>query len=129
MDKLALLERVNSGEYDKDRLIGWITSMPGSIIPKPKPNSFKPGDVLRHPIFHHPYVLLEKNEDSWICGLLTTDADCAEILEKCNSRFYRESYFTKVIFTESDTRGMFHGVFENKTQLTRVLKSLKTTFK
>ena len=48
-----------------------------SFQPTPKknvPSEYKKGDVLMHPIFHHPYILLEKKLDgSWNCGLITSE--------------------------------------------------------
>jgi hypothetical protein len=32
------------------------------------PTEFKVGDVLMHPVFKHPYVLLKDKGDFWICG-------------------------------------------------------------
>jgi len=98
--------------------------------PKKKkvPSKYKKGDTLMHPIFRHPYVLLEKKAGSWICGLLTSEPTCPEILEKTESRFFSDEYFTKVIFTTKDPFGTFMYPFENPKQLKSVLQQLKQIF-
>jgi len=92
------------------------------------PSKYKKGDTLMHPIFRHPYVLLEKKGGSWICGLLTSEPSCTEILEKTDSRFFLDAYFTKVIFTTKDPIGTFMYPFENPKQIKSVLIELKNIF-
>jgi len=84
--------------------------------------------VLMHTIFHHPYILFEKQKDHWVCGLLTSEADCAEILETCESRFYANNFFTKVLFTVKEPIGAFMSPYENKTHMNKVYKKLKELF-
>jgi len=99
--------------------------------PKKKkvPTKFKKGDVLMHPIFRHPYVLLEKKAGFWICGLLTSEPKCPNILEKTESRFFVEEYFTRVMFIETATPpGTYMYPFENPKQLKSVLQQLKQIF-
>ena len=99
--------------------------------PKKKkvPTRFKKGDVLMHPIFRHPYVLLEKKAGSWVCGLLTSEPKCPNILEKTESRFFVEEYFTRVMFIETATPpGTYMYPFENPKQLKSVLQQLKQIF-
>jgi hypothetical protein len=99
--------------------------------PKKKkvPTRFKKGDVLMHPIFRHPYVLLEKKAGSWVCGLLTSEPKCPNILEKTESRFFVEEYFTRVMFIETATPpGTYMYPFENPKQLKSVLLQLKQIF-
>ena len=99
--------------------------------PKKKkvPTRFKKGDVLMHPIFRHPYVLLEKKAGSWVCGLLTSEPKCPNILEKTESRFFVEEYFTRVMFIETTTPpGTYMYPFENPKQLKSVLLQLKQIF-
>lgn len=99
--------------------------------PKKKkiPTKFKKGDVLMHPIFRHPYVLLACKNGMWICGLLTSEPKCANILEKAESRFFGEEYFTKVMFTETKTPpGTYMYPFDNPKQIKSILKKLKLTF-
>jgi hypothetical protein len=99
--------------------------------PKKKkvPTRFKKGDVLMHPIFRHPYVLLEKKAGSWICGLLTSEPKCPNILEKTESRFFVEEYFTRVMFIETATPpGTYMYPFENTKQLKSILLQLKQIF-
>ena len=105
----------------------------GSFQPTPKknvPSEYKKGDVLMHPIFQHPYVLLEKRLDgSWNCGLITSEEKCSEILEACKSRFFTDGFFTKVLFTTQEPIGKFMYPFENGRQVNSVLKKLKSIFK
>lgn len=124
MDKHVLLEKVKKGGYSKDELVKWITCIPGSVGNR-KPQVIKAGDVYMHPIFRHPYVFLEKKKGFWICGLLTTDGEFEEILEECRSRFFTDSYFTKVLFTISTPVGSWCNVYDNNRQLKRVTKQLK----
>ena len=81
-----------------------------------------------HPIFRHPYVLMEYKNGEWICALLTTEPNCTEILEPCRSRFFSNSFFTKVLFTVQEPVGAFGNVFENTRQINSVLKQLKSIF-
>lgn len=99
--------------------------------PKKKkiPTKFKKGDVLMHPIFRHPYVLLASKKGLWICGLLTSEPKCANILEKAESRFFEEEYFTRVMFTETKTPpGTYMYPFDNPKQIKSILEKLKLTF-
>jgi hypothetical protein len=99
--------------------------------PKKKkiPTKFKKGDVLMHPIFRHPYVLLENKKGMWICGLLTSEPKCPNILEKAESRFFVEEYFTRVMFIESATPpGTYMYPFDNPKQIKSILEKLKHTF-
>ena len=89
------------------------------------PTKFKKGDVLMHPVFKHPYVLFDYKDGAWICGLLTTEKTCEEIIEKANSRFYPDSYFTKILFTKKTIAGQYIGIFDNTRQLNRVISKLK----
>ena len=91
------------------------------------PTEFKVGDVLMHPIFKHPYVLLKDKGDFWICGLLTTETNCKEILEKCQSRFFPDSHFTRVKLTVKEPYGSFMNTYDNKKHLKKVTKKLKQT--
>ena len=38
MDKLQLLEKIKTGNYNKEQLVGWITAMPNTSL-KAKPNT------------------------------------------------------------------------------------------
>lgn len=127
VDKLELKEKIKSGKYDQVKLLAWVECLP-STTTKVKPATNKIGDVFMHPIFGHPYVLLKNIEDSWICTLLTSESTCPEVLEECKSRFFPFSYITKALFTASSLQGSFMGVFDNKSQLTKVHKQLKEIF-
>jgi hypothetical protein len=89
------------------------------------PSEYKKGDVLMHPVFQHPYILLEKKESFWLCGLITSEEKCVEILESCNSRFFEGNFFTRTIFTTVEPVGRFMYPFENTRQINSVLKKLK----
>jgi hypothetical protein len=185
MTKEILQEKIK-GQYDIQKLQGWLTALPNKMVsntakmsfvkkmklnldkaevesfvnalsdspltavapgapivtqpkveelvttgPKKKkvPTRFKKGDVLMHPIFRHPYVLLEKKAGSWVCGLLTSEPKCPNILEKTESRFFVEEYFTRVMFIETATPpGTYMYPFENPKQLKSVLLQLKQIF-
>jgi len=129
MDKSNLIEKVKSGKYSHEQLIGWIQSLPGTYSGKRGPAEFKKGDVLMHPVFNHPYVLLEHRRGLWVCGLLTTEPTCSEILEPCDSRFFSESYFTKVIFTVTIPIGTWMNTYENLKQVRSITNQLKAIFK
>jgi hypothetical protein len=132
--KDVLMDKVNNSiNLEKSEVISWFDGIPNLSLeddtPKKKgiPSSYKKGDVLMHKIFRHPYVLLEKKSDYWICCLMTTEESCEEILEKANSRFFPESYFTKVLFTISEPVGPYMYPFDNNRQLNKVLDDLRST--
>ena len=125
MDKSLLLQKLANKQYSHEQLLGWVNSLPGSNK-RLMPTEYKVGDVCMHGAFLHPYVLLEKTEQGWICGLLTSEPKCPEILEQCKSRFFSENYFTKILFTYGDPQGAYMAPFDNPAQLKSVLKKLKT---
>ena len=128
MDKLQLQEKVKSGNYSKEQLLSWIGCLPGtSAARKPKRN--KIGDVYMHPIFQHPYVLLENKKTYWVCGLLTTESKCPEILEPTKSRFFEGQYFTKTIFTATEIIGSWANTYDNNKHLKEVTQKLKDILK
>ena len=131
MDKQQLTDKIKAMAHlpqsDRDKILGWIGALP-TTSSKVMPNEHKVGDVLMHTIFHHPYILFEKQKDHWVCGLLTSEADCAEILEPCESRFYVNNFFTKVLFTVKEPIGPFMSPYENKPHMNKVYKSLKQMF-
>jgi hypothetical protein len=148
-DKMSFAKKMKA-RLDTVEVEAWINALPDTPLtavapgapvvqpieeilttgPKKKkvPSKFKKGDTLMHPIFRHPYVLLEKKGNSWICGLLTSEPNCPEILEKTDSRFFSDEYFTKVMFTTKDPIGTFMYPFENTKQLKSVLIQLKQIF-
>ena len=102
-------------------------------VPQPTPKKnvptvYKKGDVLMHPVFQHPYILLEKKADFWLCCLVTSEPTCPEILEPCNSRFFADNFITRVMFTTVDPIGRFMYPYENVRQLNLVSKKLKSLF-
>jgi hypothetical protein len=151
-DKISFIDKM-AISLDKKEVESFVNSLPGAPLtsiapgapiivaqkkeealvstgPKKKkvPSKYKKGDTLMHPVFKHPYVLLKKKDDCWICGLLTSEESCAEILEKTDSRFFLEEYFTKVIFTTKEPIGTFMYPFENNKQIKSVLEKLKKLF-
>lgn len=129
MDKTQLIDKVKTLQtIDKTQLLGWLQAMPSTEL-RPKPTTNKVGDVYMHNVFKHPYVLLDKRGEEWICTILTTEATCSEILEQCNSRFFVNSYITKVMFTMKEVNGTFLGVYENSKHLKKVMNDLKAIFK
>jgi len=127
MDKYILLDKIKKGNFTPEQLIVWVQSLPGSSATK-KPSKNKVGDVYMHPVFQHPYVLLEKKNDVWICGLFTTNSNYEQILEPCNSRFFSTSFFTKTLFTISEPIGSYCNVFDNNIQIKKVIKQLRALF-
>ena len=102
-------------------------------VPQPTPKKnvptvYKKGDVLMHPVFQHPYILLEKKADFWLCCLVTSEPTCPEILEPCKSRFFADNFITRVMFTTVDPIGRFMYPYENVRQLNLVSKKLKSLF-
>ncbi len=132
MDKVELIDKIEKVEpvhFTKDRVLGWVGALEKSYRTSfSKITTYKKGDVHMHPVFLHPYVLLDKSEHGWICVLLTSETKCPEILEPCQSRFFTDSYFTKVMFTTADPIGEFGNVFDNPKQLNSILKKLKEIF-
>lgn len=131
MNKLNLIDKVNlmtKDNFDKEKLKSWIMCLEGTSTGRVNPTVYKKGDVFMHPVFKHPYVLLEKKGAYWVCGLFTTEATCKEIIEPCNSRFFATSYFTRVLFTVEEPVGNFCNPFENQKQITSVYKQLKAMF-
>ena len=112
---------------DRDKIIAWVDSLP-TLSSKVMPSEHKVGDVFMHPIFQHPYVLMSKHKAHWVCGMITSEADCAEILEPCQSRFYQNNFFTKIIFTVEKPIGGFMSTYENNYHLRTVYKQLKQIF-
>jgi hypothetical protein len=128
MDKSTLIEKIKLKNYSHDQLLGWVNALPGSNITR-KPSESKVGDVYMHPIFLHPYILLEQQEEHWLCSLITSDENCPEILEACKSRFFNNNYFTKVLFAQTENKGSFVNVYENDEHVRKVTKKLKNLFK
>lgn len=122
----------------KEELISILQSMkqPGQKpegVPQPTPKknvptTYKKGDVLMHPVFQHPYILLEKKDEFWLCCLITSEPTCNEILEPCKSRFFDDGFITRTMFTTVDPVGRFMYPYENSRQLNLVSKKLKSLF-
>tara|TARA_R110000782_G_scaffold270273_1_gene370180 strand:+ start:3965 stop:4351 length:387 start_codon:yes stop_codon:yes gene_type:complete len=123
MDKNELISKIKKGGFTNEQLIGWVGAL-GVGLKNKKPTVFKVGDVFMHSVFKHPYVLLAKSKEGWVCGLLTSESTCAEILEPCKSRFFSENYFTKVLFIVTNVDGSFYGVYDNSKQLKDIKKEL-----
>ena len=127
MDKASLIEKIKKGNPTKDQILNWVSCLPGSLASR-KPVRNKIGDVHMHPIFQHPYILLEKKNGIWLCGLLTTESKCPEILEKTKSRFYPNQYITKTLFTATEIVGSWANTYDNPKHLREVRTKLKAIF-
>ena len=128
MDKVQLTEKIKTGNYSKEQLLAWVQCLPGSTATR-KPTKNKVGDVYMHPVFQHPYILLEDKKTHWLCGLITTESKCPEILEPTQSRFFEGQFITKTIFTATDIVGAWANIYDNSRHLKEVLVKLKQTFK
>ena len=127
MDKVTLLEKIKKTKYSQEQLLSWVGCLPGSSSTR-KPTLNKVGDVYMHTIFNHPYVLLERRDGYWVCGLITSESKCPEILEECRSRFM-QGYLTKTIFTASEIQGSFINNYDNTRHLKKVLVKLREILK
>lgn len=147
MTKAEFLESVK-GNFSRVAVEAWVDQLADSpltaAVPAPAtvsapvsapskgkkiPSFYKKGDVLMHAVFKHPCVLLEEKGGAWICGLLTSEPTCTEILEKADSRFFQENYFTKTMFTLSDpSLCQFMYPFDNDKQIEEVLIKIKEIF-
>ena len=127
MDKVTLLEKIKKTKYSQEQLLSWVGCLPGSSSTR-KPTFNKVGDVYMHTIFNHPYVLLERRDGYWVCGLITSESKCPEILEECRSRFM-QGYLTKTIFTASEIQGSFINNYDNTRHLKKVLVKLREILK
>jgi hypothetical protein len=128
MNKDEILQRVKDKKYSHEQLLGWLNTLPASNERR-KPIEYKIGDVLMHPVFKHPYILLRKRKNDWLCGLFTTEETFPDILEQCQSRFFSESYIVKSLFTATKIEGTFINTYGNGKHLSEVLKKLKDILK
>lgn len=128
MDKDILLQKIKKHNYTHEQLVSWVTVLPANPE-KRKPIEYKVGDVLMHGVFKHPYILLKKRKNDWVCGLLTSEENCPEILEVCQSRFFSTNYITKALFTTTEIQGSFINVYGNDAHLRSVLIKLKENLK
>lgn len=127
MTRDEIIVRVQNEKCTPEQIVGWLKTLPPNNN-RLRPVEFKVGDVLMHPIFKHPYILLKKRKEDWICGLLTSSEDCAEILEVCQSRFFPQKYITKILFTVSEVQGNFLNVYGNPRHTAQIFKKLKELF-
>jgi hypothetical protein len=127
MDKHTLLQKIKSGNYNQQQLLSWVGCLPGTSASR-KPKFTKVGDIYMHPIFQHPYLILDKRDGYYICGLITSESSCPEILEACRSRFM-EGYITKTLFTASEISGSFINNYDNTRHLKKVLVKLREILK
>lgn len=128
MSKDEILQKVKDKKYSHEQLVSWLNTLPADNS-KRRPIEYKVGDVLMHAVFKHPYVLLKRRKNDWLCGLLTTEETFPDILEECQSRFFSESYFVKSLFTATKIEGTFINTYGNAKHLTEVLKKLKEIIK
>ena len=126
MTKEYIIDRIDEGKYTPEQLKGWVGALPGKKGGAIRPNEVRVGDVFIHDIFSHPYILLEKHDEGWwLCGLLTTDSACEEIYCSSRSRFFADSYFTRVLLSVKEHTGAFYGVYDNNRHLKTVTEGLK----
>ena len=125
MRKEQLIELINNPNYKFDlaKLNSWVNALPTESL---TPNTIKIGDVYMHPIFKHPYVYISKTGSKNLCALLTSNGDFEETLCNCESRFFNDSYFVKVLFTLEKPIGRFMGVYDNNKHLKEVTIALKS---
>jgi hypothetical protein len=128
MNKDEILQKINSKKYTHEQLVSWLNCLPVSNERR-KPIEYKVGDVIMHGVFKHPYILLKKRKNEWLCGLFTTEENFPDILESCQSRFFINSYFVKSIFTATKIEGAFINTYGNNRHLTEVFKKLKEIIK
>lgn len=125
MTKEHLLQLLDQkGAPDLTKIRTWVNQLPNTHT-KIQPIAPKPGDIFMHPTLVHPYVLLEQHNNYWICGLLTSNNECAEILEPCRSRFYPNSYWTTTLLTYTYPHGKFLSTYENPNHLRSILNKLR----
>ena len=124
MERDEIIAKVKQGNYNQNQLLGWLQALPTSTE-KRKPSEYKVGDVLMHSVFKHPMILLKKQKEDWLCGLMTSDENCPEKLEECRSRFFEGKYITKTLFTTSEIKGSFVNTYEKNKQLRDILIKLK----
>ena len=122
MTKKELMDKVQAGNFTPEKLARWIQCLPSSS--NAKPTKYKKGDVLMHPVFNHPYVLLHRKRGYWLATLITSEETCNEILEPCESRFFDKSFISKSIFTVTKVTGSFVATYDNHDHLNSVRKSL-----
>ena len=129
MTKDILINKLSDTQHlNKSNVLQWVKSLPNYGF-KVKPNVVKVGDVFMHRVFGHPYVILQKCGEFYMCVLLTTEETCKEILEPCSSRFFHDSFFTQnllMVSAETTEGNEFYGVFDNTRQVKSVLNKLKT---
>lgn len=128
MNKDELLIKVKEKKYTHEQLVSWLNALPASME-KRRPAEYKVGDCFMHGVFKHPYILLKKRKDDWICGLFTTEESFPDILEAGQSRFFKDSYFVKSLFTAAKVEGTFINTYGNNKHLVEVLKKLKEILK
>ncbi len=127
MTKEEIINKVHAQMPDKPTLINWLRSLPRDAE-KRKPNVEKIGDVFSHSVFQHPYILLHKTKDFWICGLMTSNGEYPDILCECKSRFFQDKHITRTIFTVTEVQGSFINVYDNTKHLKEVYRTLLKTF-
>ena len=108
-------------------IVNWVMALPSNVSKIEPPNKIKVGDVFMHPVFQHPYIILNIKGDSYVCCLLTTEPTFSEILEACDSRFFSTSFITKTLLTvgvDANLKHTFYGVYENNKHLKKAYEML-----
>lgn len=137
MSHEMLIELLNSRSYNRSRAITWVSQLSKDFIHEHEPtierkirdlipSNFKKGDVFFHYGLNHPVVLLKRlKDDEWLVVLLSTTFREETILEKCRSRFFNSSYFTKTLTNFMiEEHSFYWGYFDNVKQVNEVKKKL-----
>lgn len=128
MLKDDLKRLVNERKFTLDELNKWIDHLP-NYTPNRTVDKINKGDVLFHPIFQHPIVVLKVHKQGVICSVLTTEPKCVEILEPCRSRMFNNSYITTNLIMVKDYHDLkLRGLYDNNRHLTKVYNKLKNIF-
>lgn len=126
MTKPDLLDLVNNTkELTREKLRGWVNGLPNDKRTLNKPIANKIGDVYMHPVFQHPVILVKKTGKYWLCLSLTTEESCTVILEKCQSRFFSQSYITVTIVAVVEPLDVFMGMYDNTKHLKSVFSKIQ----
>lgn len=127
MNKKELIRLLSSDKFSLKNALKWAEALEGKYSYN-NISVVKVGDVYMHKGLRHPYIILKKVKSGYLCGLITSDKDCSEILFKGESRFNDEIYFTKTLIHQSIHNDPFMFIYENKKDIRRLLKELTNLF-
>jgi hypothetical protein len=158
MTKEAFIETFSSGHLPRKSIQNLFNSLPNSEITRKvdlndivssnsnntdvseeplnigRPEFFIEGDILFHPIFKHPYILLrnKKNEGVWLATILTSNEKFENLLLdskgepiRVKSRFLKGGgYVSIATFEVSKVTGTYIGTCDSKAQVKTIAGSL-----